>query len=191
MRALEDGPEGEAILAVLRDANGEKDLAKLVVHVAELRRITGLAKVQPVIEQLKDELAGGLKKIVLFAHHKDVITGLLDGLKDYNPVALFGGVSPSARQTAIDSFQNNPEIRIFIGQLAAAGTAITLTAASDVLFIESSWVPAENAQAAMRVHRIGQKDSVLIRFATLAGSLDEWITETVRRKTAVLSELFD
>ena len=191
MRILEDGPEGDAIREVLENAHGGDGLAGVSLQVAQLRRVTGLAKVKPVVAQVQDELVGGLNKIIIFAHHKDVIHGLHDDLRDHGVVALHGGTSATKRQSAIDAFQNDPGVRVFIGQLAAAGTAITLTAASNVLFVESSWVPAENAQAAMRCHRIGQRDGVLVRFATLAGSLDEWITETVRRKTAVLTALFD
>ena len=169
----------------------DADLAEAAVHVAKLRRLTGLAKVASVVELLQDELAGGLNKIVVFAHHREVIQKLADGLSSFGVVVLQGSTPPTQRQAAIDGFQNDNSIRVFVGQLTAAGTAITLTAASNVLFAESSWTPSDNAQAAMRVHRIGQRSGVLVRFATLSGSLDEAITETVRRKTAVLAQIFD
>ncbi|MEO5346872.1 MAG: DEAD/DEAH box helicase [Magnetococcus sp. YQC-9] len=188
LREVEDGPEGDAVKAVL-DHNG--DLSQEAIHLAKLRRLTGLAKVAPVVSLIKEELDGGLEKIVVFAHHREVIEGLLEGLNDFGAVVLHGGTPSAQRQTAIDRFQNDPTIRVFVAQLAAAGTGITLTSASHVLFAEYSWTPADNAQAAMRVHRIGQKNGVLVRFATLAGSLDEAITEVVRRKTATLARLFD
>ncbi|MBF0339869.1 MAG: DEAD/DEAH box helicase [Magnetococcales bacterium] len=184
----EDELEGAAIKAVLKEGG---DLSQEAIHLAKLRRLTGLAKVQPVVELLRNDLDGGMDKVVVFAHHREVIQGLVDGLSGYGVVVLQGSTSPAQRQIAIDGFQNNPAVRIFIGQLTAAGTAITLTAASNVLFAESSWTPADNLQAAMRVHRIGQRHGVLVRFATLAGSLDEAITRTVRRKTEILSQLFD
>ena len=185
----EDGPEGDELKKLLEQ--DDADLAEAAVHVAKLRRLTGLAKVASVVELLQDELAGGLNKIVVFAHHREVIQKLADGLSSFGVVVLQGSTPPTQRQAAIDGFQNDPAIRVFVGQLTAAGTAITLTAASNVLFAESSWTPSDNAQAAMRVHRIGQRSGVLVRFATLSGSLDEAITETVRRKTAVLAQIFD
>jgi len=188
LHELEAGPQGQMIRKVLQNA---ANLSQLSAHVAELRRLTGLAKVQPVIQFSKDALDGGLDKLVIFAHHREVIEQLVAGLKPYGAVVVHGSVSSKNRQHAIDAFQQNPDTRIFIGQITAAGTAITLTAASHLIFAEYSWVPAENAQAAMRIHRIGQCNPVLIRFATLTGSLDEHITETVRRKTAVLTQLFD
>ena len=80
---------------------------------------------------------------------------------------------------------------MFIGQVTAAGTLITLTAANQVVFLESSWVPADNAQAAMRCHRIGQTRPVFVRVVGLAGSVDEQVQATLRRKIATLTQLFD
>ncbi len=96
------------------------------MHVAELRRLTGLAKVRPVLTQLSDEMDAGLDKAVLFAHHREVIQGLEEGLHDFGAVSIHGGTPTRKRQHAIDGFQNDPKVRVFIGQLSAAGTAITL-----------------------------------------------------------------
>ena len=91
----------------------------------------------------------------------------------------------------VDSFQNNKKTRVFIGNITAAGTAITLTAAHNVVFAECEWVPAMMAQAAMRCHRIGQKNPVTIRFFSLSNSIDERISEKIKRKTKELTEIFD
>lgn len=179
-----------AVAEALADG-GVDGLARIAPHVATLRRLTGLAKVAPVVEWVKDWLEGGGRKIVLFAHHHDVIDGLMSGLKGVRAVALHGELSAQWRQDSIDQFQSDPGLSVFIGQIQAAGTGITLTAASDVLFVESSWVPADNEQAAMRIHRIGQKNACLVRFAMLAGSIDEDIQRAVLRKTADISKLFN
>jgi SWI/SNF-related matrix-associated actin-dependent regulator 1 of chromatin subfamily A len=171
---------------------GVDGLREIAPHVATLRRLTGLAKVKPVVEWVKEWLDAGGAKIVLFAHHREVIAGLLQSFTDkgVRTVALDGRSCADERQRVIDLFQRpDSGIKVFIGQIQAAGTGITLTAASDVLFVESSWVPAENSQAAMRVHRIGQKNACLIRFATLAGSIDEKIQQAVARKTADIVKL--
>lgn len=188
---IEASMQGDRIREVLENADEKDGLAKIAYHVAQLRRLTGLSKVQPVVDLVKNELKSGLEKVVLFAYHRDVIDQLMLELHEAGVVALHGGVSPKQRQHSIDSFQQDRNTRIFIGQITAAGTAINLTAASNLIFVEPSWVPAENLQAAMRVHRIGQKRGVLIRFVLLANSLDERITDTLRRKTAVLNELFN
>jgi SWI/SNF-related matrix-associated actin-dependent regulator of chromatin subfamily A-like protein 1 len=167
---------------------GPEGLAKLAPHVATLRRLTGIAKVIPATEWVKEFLLSTPNKIVVFGYSQDVVRGLALFLP--GAVVVSGATSLDARQKAVDAFQNDPAVRVFIGQYQAAGTGLTLTAASDVLFVESSWVPAENIQAAMRVHRIGQVNPCLVRFATLAGSIDEDIQEAVARKTADIDALF-
>jgi SWI/SNF-related matrix-associated actin-dependent regulator 1 of chromatin subfamily A len=165
-------------------------LKKMGPHVASLRRLTGLAKVAGVVEWVKDWFEGGGGKLVLFAHHKDVIDSLSEALIDFYPCTLTGSSSVDQRLDMVHYFQTDPKNLLFLGQIQAAGTGITLTASSDVLFVESSWVPAENQQAAMRIHRIGQKNACTVRFATLAGSLDERIQAVVARKTEAIAEVF-
>lgn len=153
-----------------------------------LRRFTGLAKVEPMVEWVRDWFAGGGGKLVLFAHHREVIDGLNREFPEASVVT--GDTSGYMRQTAIDRFQNIADYKLFIGQLQAAGTGITLTAASTVILVESSWVPAENEQAAMRIHRIGQKNACDVRFAHAAGTIDEHIQATAMRKIETIRQIF-
>lgn len=182
------------VLTVVRDVdteldvNGIEGLASLIPHVATLRRLTGMAKAPKVAEWVCDWLDGCDGKIVVFVHHREVID-LLQGVFGANCVVVAGDTPVAKRQAAVDAFQCGSP-RVFVGQLQAAGTGITLTAASDVVFAESSWVPAENEQAAMRVHRIGQRNACLVRFATLPGSIDERIQRAVMRKMADIKQLF-
>lgn len=168
---------------------GVEGLAKIASHVATLRRLTGVTKVKPVVEYVRDWLDGTDGKIVLFAWHRDVMAGLMDAMPATKTVWLTGAQDQQTRQQAVDLFQNDPDTRIFIGQIQAAGTGITLTAASNALFVESSWVPADNQQAAMRIHRIGQTEPCLVQFATLSGSIDDQVMNAVRRKTADITQL--
>jgi SNF2 family DNA or RNA helicase len=82
-------------------------------------------------------------------------------------------------------------VRVFIGQIQAAGVAIDLSMSHEVAFLEASWVPGENAQAAMRVHHLKQTHPVNIRFFSLADSVDERVQAILRRKTRDLTALFD
>lgn len=182
------GPEIDKIRGVLA-AEGVAGLKAIAPHVAQLRRVTGMAKATAAVEWIIEQLEGGIEKLVVFAHHRDVIDCLLFGLGGFHVTCVHGGTDSESRQAAVDEFQDG-KVQVFIGQIQAAGTGLTLTAASDVLFVESSWVPAENEQAAMRVHRIGQRNACLIRFAMLAGSIDEDIQRAVMRKTQDISRLF-
>lgn len=182
----------EAIeIAKVLEEHGVAGLRKIAPHVASLRRLTGVAKAGAALAWLGDWFGAGAGKIVVFAHHREVIAELEAGIDGIGMVVVDGSTPTSQRQKRVDVFQQDPSVRLFIGQIQAAGTGLTLTAASDVLFVESSWVPAENEQAAMRVHRIGQRSACLVRFAMLAGSIDERIQQAVMRKTADIARLFN
>ena len=162
--------------------------------ISTLRRYVGLQKVQGVVENVKSWFKYNpnmMNKIVIFAIHRDVIEELRRGLRELNPVVLYGGTDPDKRQRRIDKFQNNPKCKCFIGNIHAAGTAITLTAANTICFAEYDWTPGNNAQAVMRVHRIGQEEKVRVKFFSLVESLDERILAIIKRKTEDLTEIFD
>ena len=84
---------------------------------------------------------------------------------------------------------------MFVGQIQAGGTAITLSGGKlpcrDVVFAETSFSPSDNFQAACRIHRIGQHDAVLARFASAAETYDDRIQEILARKTKDFTELFE
>lgn len=173
----------------------EKLLSVLQVmsrSVSALRRYHGLSKIKPVASLIYNELISqSCEKIVVFAIHKDVIKELAKTLHQFNPVVITGATPMQERQDAIDNFQKDPKIQVFIGNIKAAGTAITLTAANQVLFVEQEWTPGDNAQAAMRCHRIGQTRPVTVRYASLVNSFDDKITALLSRKAQELSTFID
>jgi SWI/SNF-related matrix-associated actin-dependent regulator 1 of chromatin subfamily A len=156
--------------------------------LAGLRREIGELKAPAAIEWLRERLES-TDKLLVFAWHHRVIEMLRHGLAEFSPVVITGSTSPGNRATAVEAFQNVSKHRVFIGQILAAGTAITLTAAKEVVIVEPSWVPGENVQAIGRAHRMGQHDSVLASFLYLPGTLDEKIMQVFRRKAAEISEL--
>jgi SWI/SNF-related matrix-associated actin-dependent regulator of chromatin subfamily A-like protein 1 len=160
--------------------------------ISTLRRLTGLAKAMPAADWIETwlESTPAERKIVVFFHHYAVGEALYDRLHR-QAVRVHGGLKSNERQASIDRLQNDPSVRVFLGQITAAGTGITLTAASDLLFVESSFVPAEMEQAAMRIHRIGQTEPCLVRFAMLSGSIDEDIQRALLRKTASIGKVVD
>lgn len=157
-------------------------------NVAELRKQLGLAKVQAVAAWMRERMQS-TRKMLLFCWHLEVIERLRQALLEFEPVVITGGTSPKDRTLAIGRFQTDPNTRLFIGQIIASGTAITLTAATEVAIAEPSWVPGENHQAICRAHRLGQRDSVLASFLYLPETLDERIMQAFRRKAREISEL--
>ena len=167
-------------------------LGKASQSTATLRRHLGLAKLPSVLEIVEEELSSGaVNKIILFAIHTQVVDQAHAALKHYGAVTLNGGTPTAQRQRNIDAFQNDPQCRVFIGNILAAGTGINLTAAHEVAFIEADWVPANNTQAAMRAHRLGQVSPVRVRFFSCAGSVDETITRVLAHKTREIAKIID
>lgn len=188
----------KASLMAIRDGHhfNADDALKLLESYAKstatLRRYIGMAKLTACLDIIEDELANGaVDKIVLFAVHKDVIELARQRLRKFHPVTLFGGTPNHKRQHHVDRFQNDKSCRVFIGQVQAAGVGITLTASKEVAFLEASWVPADNAQAAMRCHRVGQTRRVRVRFFTCAGSVDEQVMRVVVQKTRDITKVLD
>lgn len=154
-----------------------------------LRRLTGLAKVKPLADWLKEQFEDGLEKVVIFAWHIDVIEAMAKAFPG-QCVVIHGGTSAKDRDTRKDEFMQNPKVRGVIGQILAAGEAIDLSAADQVVLLESSWVPSDNEQCSQRVVNVNKMVATLARFATLSGSIDEDIQRTNVRKTRDLTKLF-
>lgn len=181
----------EAVLIRLKDSDeGMQALEAIARSVSTLRRYRGLQKVESVIGIVSEELrTNAYEKVVIFGIHQGVIELLRDGLREFHPVTLYGGTPDSKRQSHIDKFQKDAKTRVFIANIQAAGPSITLTRAHNIIFIEQDWVPGNNAQAAMRCHRIGQKNAVLVRTISLDDPIDERISSALRRKTAQLLQI--
>lgn len=169
-------------------------LEGIAPSVSTLRRYNGVQKIQGIIDLVFSELtAGKYDKIVLIAVHQDVILGIRDGLSKLgiDVVTLYGKTPSSRRQKNISRFQTNPKCQVFIGQIKAAGVAITLTAAAEIMMVEWNWTPADNAQAIMRVHRRTQTRPVRCRFACIRDSIDDKISYTYKRKAKELTAVFN
>lgn len=121
------------------------------------------------------------EKIVLFATHKNIITELMEEFKGI-AVKVDGGCSMDERHEAVNQFQNNPKIRIFVGNIKAAGVGLTLTKSCTVGMVEYPWNPSAMAQAIDRVHRITQTLPVTALFFTAVGTIVEKIIHLLHDK---------
>ncbi len=157
---------------------------------ATLRRYVLACKLPAIAEQLETDLDSGIDKMVLFCVHKLGVEWMAERLRKYGVAVLYGDTRVKKRQPAIDSFRNDKTCRIFIGNIQAAGEAIDLTPCSEVVYLESSWVPGENAQSAMRLRGVNQKWPVRARVFALFNSVDERVSEVLIRRTKELLKVF-
>ena len=159
-------------------------------QIAAARHLTAVRKARKVVEFSKEQLETR-DKLIVFGHHADVIEALRAGLAEYNPVVVTGKTSAQNKQAAVDAFQNNPSVRVFIGNMQAAGVGITLTAASAVVFAELDWQPSVVSQAEDRAHRIGQRDNVQVFHVVLDRSIDAKLAKLLVEKQDVIYAALD
>lgn len=160
-------------------------------EISAARKALALAKVPKVIEHSIELLEDGVRKLVIFGHHKEVISRIVDGLKAYNPVVLVGDTSMDDRQAAVDAFQTDPNVRVFVGSIRAAGVGLTLTAASTMVYAELDWTPGIVSQSEDRCVRIGQKEMVLIQHLVFDDSLDSHLAKVLVEKQEVIDRALD
>lgn len=175
--ALLDKQQAEIMRAI-----EDNDTRALEMALGPIRRLTGEIKAKAVIEAVKEEFEGGLDKIVLAFWHKDVGRVLLDGLAPFGVVGIDGSTPPEKRLAAETAFRDDPKTRVFLAQIVAAGEAIDLSAASELLFVETSFVPKDMRQMSDRITNIKQTRNTRVRVATLAGSIDDALQATLMRK---------
>lgn len=167
---------------------------KLGLQAGELSRMrqkTAVAKVPGVIDQVKIITDQG-EKVILFAHHIEVLDKLQEALVDagLRVVRLDGSTSQDNRQKAVEDFQAG-KADVFLGGIIPAGVGITLTAATHVIFAELDWVPGQMTQAEDRAHRIGQLMVVFIFHVVMEGSLDEYMAKRLIEKQDVIERTLD
>lgn len=155
--------------------------------ISELFRKTSVAKVDAVKKVVKDMVDQGLKFLV-FCYHK----ALMDAIQEVCPsnMRIDGDTPIKKRQEYVEKFQNG-DIQVAVLSMLAAGTGITLTASSIVLFAELYYTPGVVLQCEDRVHRIGQKNSCDIRYIIADGSLDNHIWKMLHYKLATLDTALD
>lgn len=158
-------------------------------EMARFRRLCAETKVPPLVEYLRPEVVRG-KKLVIFAHHRDVLRMLRDAIGPSNCVTIFGDTPAKKRTANVKAFQESKEVNVALCNIAAAGVGITLTAAHEVIFVELSYTPGDNAQAVRRCRRIGQTKKVRVRTIVLAGTIDEAVMQVLETKVRGTKEVW-
>ena len=160
-------------------------------NMAILRHETAWAKIDSCVKHIKN-LMDEKEKVVIFAHHRDIIDELRNKLSGYGVRVLQGSMTPDQKQKSIDDFVERGDIRIFIGQVQAAGQGVDglQKVANTIVFVESSWVPGEIKQAVGRLKRIGQKeDKLFAQFLVAEGTIDASMIMSVVYKDKAIQQL--
>eukprot|EP01022_Parablepharisma_sp_SALTPOND_P029228 TRINITY_DN728_c0_g1_i12.p1 TRINITY_DN728_c0_g1~~TRINITY_DN728_c0_g1_i12.p1 ORF type:complete len:603 (-),score=97.59 TRINITY_DN728_c0_g1_i12:519-2327(-) len=155
-------------------------------------KLTGLSKIKGICDFL-NILIDNETKFILFAHHMEVINDVEEFIihrkKEY--IRIDGSVPPSKRHQLVKKYQEEPECKIALLSLTASSQGVTLTASSTVVFAEMNWTPGIMEQAEDRVHRIGQKNSVIIYYLYADNTLDPMIYKLIRTKNELVAQALD
>lgn len=159
-----------------------------LVKFMTLRSLATMGKIVQAVDFISTFLESG-KKLIVFCSLHDIV----DELKKVFPkaVTVTGRDGAVNKQAAVDAFQNNPDVQLIICSIKAAGVGLTLTASSDVAFIELAWTYADCCQCEDRAHRIGQKDNVTCYYLLGRGTIDQTIYSLIHKKKSIANEIMN
>ena len=157
-------------------------------NMMKMRHDMAVEKARYTVDRARDIVDAG-HKVVIFSEYIGVLDEIemsmqKDGVKS---VRIDGSKDQKARQGAVVSFQNDPSVKVFIGQTVAAGEGLTLTSASYVIFNDLSLVPAMHSQAEDRCYRIGQDQRVTVYYHVANRKLDYILWNLLESKMETIS----
>jgi SWI/SNF-related matrix-associated actin-dependent regulator 1 of chromatin subfamily A len=173
-RAQQRGDKASYALAAAKLKNKQ---AVTFEDMALFRQETARAKLPMAISLIEEILANG-EKLVVFGYHREIVNKI-HGHFIKDAVRVDGGMSDKERQYSVDLFQDEPDCRLIVGTIPAMYSVYTLTAASNVLFVELDWRATVIKQAEDRLDRIGQTGSVLVMHLVFDGSIDALMVQDI------------
>lgn len=168
-----------------KNPNESSSLTVQFTKLTKVRQVISKEKINSTIE-LIDNILEQDKKVIVFTNFTESLQ-LIHSHYNKNSVYLDGSCSPKQRQDAVDRFQTDDKIRVFVGNMKAAGVGITLTAAEAVIINDLSFVPGDMSQAEDRAYRYGQKNSVSIYYPLFDNTIEGIIYDIVNVKKQNIS----
>lgn len=164
--------------------------AEAMVKMEMLKQLSAHGKLEQCVNWVNDVISSE-QKLVLFCTHRAVIDALMSEFSKIT-VKVDGSVTGEQRAENVNRFQTDPDCMLFLGNVKAAGVGLTLTAASNVAFLEFPWTPGEVVQAEDRVHRIGQEaESVNVWYLVATDTVEEAIIGLLDKKRKVVDSITD
>jgi len=175
---------GEYYEWVNNKKEGSSSLTVQFSKLMKVRKVIANEKVKQTIEFVENIIEQG-KKVIIFTNFTDTLQ-LIHNHFGKQSVYLDGSCSKVQRQFSVDQFQENEKIKVFVGNLKAAGVGLTLTSAEVVIMNDLSFVPAEHAQAEDRAYRYGQKNNVLVYYPIFENTIEGVIYDILNKKKKVI-----
>lgn len=156
-----------------------------LVKFMTLRSLSAKGKVKQVIDFVRVFIASG-KPLILFCSLHEIVDQLCKAFPD--AVTVTGRDSSISKQQSVDTFQSG-EAKLIICSIKAAGVGLTLTASSNVAFVELPWTYADCCQCEDRAHRIGQKDNVTCYYLLGEHTIDHTLYNLIHKKKSIASKI--
>lgn len=156
-----------------------------LVKFMTLRSLASKGKVRQATDFIRNFLANG-KPLIVFCSLKEIVKALQKQFPD--AVRVTGDDSLAEKQASVDAFQSG-EAQLIICSIKAAGVGLTLTASSNVAFVEFPWTYADCCQCEDRAHRIGQKNNVNCYYLIGRGTIDPVLYNIIHRKRSIANQI--
>ena len=167
-----------------KNPNESSSLTVQFSKLMKVRKVIATEKTKQTIEFVENILEQG-KKVIIFTNFTDTLQTVYQHFNKH-AVYLDGSCSNAVRQQAVDKFQNDEKVTVFVGNLKAAGVGLTLTAAEVVIMNDLSFVPAEHSQAEDRAYRYGQKSNVLVYYPIYDNTIEGAIYDILNKKKEII-----
>ena len=169
------------------DKNPEesKSLTVQFTKLTKIRQVIADEKISQTIELAENIIEQG-KKVIIFCNFTDSLNKICEHFGKA-AVKVDGAMSKPQRQHSVDSFQESDKIKVFVGNIKAAGVGITLTAAEAVIMNDLSFLPSDHTQAEDRAYRYGQKNNVLVYYPIFENTIEGIIYDILNNKKQVIA----
>jgi len=168
-----------------KNPDESKSLTVQFSKLTKIRQIIANEKVTQTIELIENIIEQD-KKVIVFCNFTESLNRIAEHFGKV-AVKLDGSMSKAGRQHSVDEFQENPKVKIFVGNIKAAGVGITLTAAEAVIMNDLSFLPSDHAQSEDRAYRYGQKNNVLVYYPIFENTIEGIIYDILNKKKQVIA----
>ena len=162
---------------------------RLLHAVTRARQTLADAKVKATVDLVAGAVDQG-EKVIVFSCFEEPVQKLAEAFRG-SAVLLTGETPSEKRQGMVDRFQQDDRVRVFVANIIAGGIGNNLTAATQVVFNDLDWVPANHWQAEDRAYRIGQTRTVNVTYMVAADTIDDFVQMVLEKKARLVSAIVD
>lgn len=172
-----------------QDSKNKEDLEKYkaITEGIMMRQWLANAMTEKTIDLARKCVDLG-NKVVIFCSFDEELNTIKEAFKDIC-VVHNGKMLIKKKDKSVEEFQNNPNIRVFIGNIQSAGVGLTLVASRVAIFNSFSWVSGDNLQAEDRIHRLNQKRDVTIYYQVFSNTFYKEMFDKVRGKQEIIDNI--